>query len=210
MHYKFPLLFLLVALLAIVLFQSVSAVYSWNLQSTTGTATAWSSRNYLTRSVDKSILYGVFVSNNNVNFIRSTDNGVNWSTPVSISTLKLVYGDGGVSPSVNPSILMGSDGVLHVVWQDQYYLNGGKDWEIFYRSCDTKIADCTSASNWSAIANIPNDAAANLYPLMVIDSSNKRHIVWQQDNEIYYSTCASSCESSANWTMPVNPCFARP
>src|SRR3989338_11681496 len=101
LHYKFPLLFLLVALFAIVLFQSVSAVYSWNLQSSTGTATAWSNHKYLARA-DENTLYAIFVSNNSVYFTRSTNDGIDWNAPVILSTLKQVYEDGNVSPSVNP------------------------------------------------------------------------------------------------------------
>ena len=197
LHYKFPLLFLLVALFAIVLFQSVSAVYSWNLQSSTGTATAWSNHKYLARA-DENTLYAIFVSNNNVYFTRSTNDGIDWNAPVILSILKATS-----EPSVNPSLLLDSGNVLHVVWQDQYY-NQTKNWEIFYRSCDTALVDCTNASNWSAIADISNDSPENNYPLMAIDSSNVKHVIWQQNNEIYYTKCASNCSNSANWGAAVN------
>lgn len=197
MHNKFPLLLLLIALFAIVLLQGVSAVYSWNLQSTTGTATAWSNHKYLARA-DENTLYAIFVSNNNVYFTRSTNDGVDWNAPVILSTLKE-----GDRPSVNPSILMDSSNVLHVVWQDQYYLQTN-NWEIFYRSCDTTLVDCTIAGNWSAITDISNDALENNYPLMAIDSGNVRHVIWQQNNAVYYTKCSSNCNVAGNWSAAVN------
>ncbi|MBI2530367.1 MAG: hypothetical protein HYW05_04455 [Candidatus Diapherotrites archaeon] len=196
---RFPLFCLLVALFAIVLFQGVSAVYSWNLQSSTGTATAWSNHKYLARA-DENTLYAIFVSDNNVYFTRSTNDGIDWNAPVLISTLK----KGVREPSVNPSILLDSSNVLHVVWQDWYYSDQSKNWEIFYRSCDTALADCTNAGNWSAITDISNDAAENNYPLMAIDSGNAKHVIWQQNREIYYTKCSSNCNVAGNWSAAVN------
>ncbi len=197
MHNKFPLLLLLVALFAIVLFQGVSAVYSWDLGSDTKTATAWSNHKYLAR-VGENTLYATFVKGNNVYFTRSTNDGVDWNAPVILSTLKATN-----EPSVNPSLLIDSSGVLHIVWQDQYY-NQTNNWEVFYRSCDTTLVDCTIAGNWSAITDISNDALENNYPLMAIDSSNVKHVIWQQNREIYYTKCASNCNVSGNWSYAVN------
>jgi hypothetical protein len=63
------------------------------------------------------ILHMVYAENQNAFYIRSSDNGATFSSPVKVNvsgTVEYRMGERG------PKISVGTDGVIHVVWMDQW------------------------------------------------------------------------------------------
>ncbi len=86
----------------------------------------------------KGTLHFVYVKNQNAYYIRSTDNGTTFNSPVKVNssgTVVFKMGERG------PKLAVGEDGVIHVAWMDQWYagvnvftrysrsLDGGKTFE---------------------------------------------------------------------------------
>ncbi len=88
-----------------------------------------------------------------VRVIRSTDKGANWSAPITVAQY---LGVGTIDPITRdpvrdatgvPSIAVGADGGLHVVWQDARFGRGDYDGIAYSRSGDGGIT-------WSAPAAV--------------------------------------------------------
>ncbi len=108
--------------------------------------------------------------------------------------------------SLQPSITTDNDDKIHVVWEDETIGIWGTDTEIMYTSYST-------STGWSN-ATIISDGHNNIYwnqeysidPDIAIDSSNKIHVVWEDntdgiwgsDPEIMYT----SYTSTSGWSLP--------
>lgn len=113
-------------------------------------------------------------------YVKSTDNGANWSSPLNLSN--------NTGNSRYPSIVIDSSNNLYVVWDD----NSSGNYEIYYSKYTT---------SWSTPVNVSNTAGSSYYPSLAIDSNNYLHVVWYDvsgTSEIYYSKYTSS------WSTPVN------
>jgi hypothetical protein len=78
------------------------------------------------------ILHMVYAENQNAFYIRSTDNGATFSSPVKVNlsgTVENKMGERG------PKISVSSDGVIHVAWMDQWS-SGVKVYARYTRSTD--------------------------------------------------------------------------
>ncbi len=123
-------------------------------------------------------------------------NYANWSTAANL---------GGGVISVNGTVIaVSSDKNLHVAWSD----HNGSQYDIWYRTCGY---DCANSSKWSASVNLSNNSSASIYPSVVADSGNNKHIAWQDapaagNNEILYRNCSSGndCSSISNWSADFN------
>jgi len=116
-----------------------------------------------------------------VNYVRSTDSGTNWSSLVPISF-----------ESGYPDIAADSLGNVHVVW--------GHGNDIFYRK------GTSNGSSWTGgITNISSyPAAASLRPAITTDKNDDLHVFWQDGRDggstyVYYS---KSTDSGSTWSDP--------
>ncbi|MFH1422642.1 MAG: sialidase family protein [Planctomycetota bacterium] len=117
---------------------------------------------------------------------RSYDGGMTWSYEAEISN--------DATDSTFPSIVIGPQGVLHVVWHDPITPS-----YIYYKSS-------SNGTEWGSripVSNAPINAAFS-YPSISVGSDNKRHVVWDDNStgnlEIFYS----SSPDDTSWSEPVN------
>ena len=113
----------------------------------------------------------------------------NWSDPVNISN-----NSGGSS---DPDMAVGTDGSIHVVWED--YTNSGSPYfrDILYASFDG-LSWTPPEIVCSAIDTSSTD------PSIALDSDNYPHIVWNYNslspyNDIYYVK-----KTESGWSTPEN------
>ena len=93
--------------------------------------------------------------------------------------------------SNNPVLALDASDNLHFVWHDDTPGN----FEIFYaRSTD-------GGFTWTSGKRLTLTSGASKYPVIVVDSSNRLHIFWQDDTpgngELYYKR---SMDSGITWT----------
>ncbi|UCG70651.1 MAG: exo-alpha-sialidase [Thermoplasmata archaeon] len=124
-------------------------------------------------------------------FANSTDGGATWSsTDVMINT-------NTTNDQRLPSLAVGSNGVIYVVWQDA---RNGSDLDIFFsRSSD-------GGATWldpEIRVNIDTSGLTQSKPDIAVDSNNDIYVVWQDfrssDYDIYF---AMSSDGGVSWTDP--------
>jgi hypothetical protein len=108
--------------------------------------------------------------NEEIYYIRSTDEGMNWGQVTSITN--------NLAGSYLPSVVV-SGLVVHVVWADEQFGNR----EIFYkRSTD-------AGTNWEQDIRLTNASEESWLPSISV-SDSILHVVWRDErdgnNEIYY------------------------
>ena len=116
--------------------------------------------------------------NREIYYKRSEDGGATWSTA---KRLSWTSGD-----SEHPSIAVDSNNHITVVWSD-YTPNSG---EIFFRR------SLDGGTKWGLINRLTWTASESRDPTMVIDISNKIHVVWDEESEIYYMSSADGISFS--------------
>ncbi|MCK4836603.1 MAG: exo-alpha-sialidase [Candidatus Aminicenantes bacterium] len=125
--------------------------------------------------------------NREIFFIRSTDNGLTWSSPLNISKTNT---DG----SYLPSIALSSTGIIYVVWMEW---NGDRD-IFFSRSTD-------NGNTWSLPVIIYNDTGLSIGPEIIDDGIGNLYVVWEDmiaaKSETFFSR---STDNGSNWSLPVN------
>ncbi len=77
------------------------------------------------------------------------------------------------SVSENPSIAVGTDGKVHVIWEDNSpYGGSGTDYDIFYRSRTTE-------GIWGSVEVVSSQSTHNSrYPSIAIDNDGVAHVAW--------------------------------
>ncbi len=120
-------------------------------------------------------------------FSRSTNNGVNWNSPVNISNLS--------GTSRVPSIAVDSVGNINVAWSDD---SPGNHEIYFKRSTNNGVF-------WSSVKKISNSRGDAFDPTIALDSAGNLNVVWFDDTpgneDIYFSR---SIDNGATWSTPVN------
>jgi hypothetical protein len=123
---------------------------------------AWSDEtDYLGSGIDGDIFY------------KYKPAGGNWSTTEVISTESTGH-------SIRPSLVVASNGTLHVVWEDiTNYLGAGTDLDIFYKYKPAGGA-------WSTTSVVSTESTGTVYdPSLFIDDTNDTlHLTWA-DNTNY-------------------------
>jgi len=114
---------------------------------------------------------------------KSTDGGATWTAG------KRLTSTAGASES--PAIAAGSSGSLNVVWVDKTPGN----FEIFY------IKSTDGGATWKASNRLTSNAGTSASPAIVVGSSNKLHVVWEDNTpgnyEIYHR---KSTDGGATWS----------
>ncbi|MBN1215278.1 MAG: hypothetical protein JXA99_07510, partial [Candidatus Lokiarchaeota archaeon] len=91
--------------------------------------------------------------------------------------------------SFDSDIIVDDDGVVHVVWADEYYD------PIYVKASDIMYRNYTAEAGWSDYIRVSQEYYwdDSFNPDMTIDNNGKIHIVWEQetddpnDNEIIYA-----------------------
>ena len=201
-RFVYPLIFSLLAVIAIVAIPLLSAVPVF---------ATWGPDVRLTNNPAISQNPHVAISGNNVHVVwcdgrdgsatvyykRSTDGGTTWGADTRLSNLSVI----GPSGSSRPAIAV-SMNTVHVVWVDN---RDGND-EIYYkRSTD-------GGTTWGADTRLTNDAATSDTPRIAV-SGNNLHIVWVDNRggnlEIYYKRSADGGTTwGADTRLTNDPAFS--
>jgi len=127
------------------------------------------------------------ITDKEIMYSRSVDNGVTWSVPTNISN--------NSTQSFNPTITVDSDHNLFLAWEDQ--LPDSTE-ILFSRSSD-------NGSTWSLPANISRNSGLSVRPRIIVDKNDNLHLAWKDSNfgsgEILYSHSTNHGES---WDLPKN------
>jgi hypothetical protein len=131
------------------------------------------------------------LSNGEIFFSRSINDGVSWSPPVNLSNTL----SGG---SYNPAIAVDNTGNINVVWRDDIPVPG----IYFKRSVDSGVS-------WSFSVKISDlsgsPPAITGFPAIAIDSAGNINVGWQDivtaNSDIFFSR---STDNGANWSAPIN------
>jgi predicted neuraminidase len=112
------------------------------------------------------------LSDFDIHYRRSSDNGLTWSNSQILTATS--------SESYHPSIATDSAGNLNLVWQDNVT---GNDDIYFSRSTD-------SGSTWSTPINLSNNTALSASAEIAVDSTGNIHVVWADNSrgvfQIFY------------------------
>jgi len=156
----------------------------------------------------------VFVTQNaaNMSAFSSTDGGVTWTAPVTISNIQFHADAGGIRSGPLPSAAIDGAGTVWVVWEDCR----------FRSSCSTNdLVYSTSADgvNWSAATRIPIDDVSgtvdHFIPGIGIDATTSGaaahvalHYYYYPESNCTVSTCQlfvgyiASANGGATWNDP--------
>ncbi len=112
-----------------------------------------------------------------------------WSPPINISHT--------TGSSTFPALAVGSNGIIHAVWEDDSRL--GNPWmnDILYTSGD--------GVQWAEPVQLSGmDTTFSFLPRIAVDAEGRPHVVWNHhaifpDGAIYYATLTDS-----GWTEPLN------
>jgi len=112
------------------------------------------------------------LTNDEIFYKRSTDNGATWS-----GIMRFTW---NVGFSAHPSVAADSGSGIHVVWLDSTPMN----YEIFYK------VSTNGGGAWSGLTRLTWNAGSSENPSAAADSGNGIHVVWQDDTpgniEIFY------------------------
>lgn len=122
-------------------------------------------------------------------FYAKRDANGSWSVPIEVSK-------GNVFARYKPQVVATSGGHVHIVWE-----------EIEEAGKPNLIMHCISTSGNSfttpqAIAYSDYYLDCQIDPSLAIDHDGTVHIVWQQDDDVFYT----SKEPNADWHTPIRIC----
>ena len=187
---------------------NLPGVYSLYHKNSTDAGNNWSGPNRLTWDTGNSMAPSIATNSSNhvllvwdndkseesqIYFKKSTNNGTNWS-----SLEQLTWTSGA---SWYPSIAVGANNHIHVVWQDDYTGN----LELYYK-CSTD-----NGATWSINPRITWNAGSSEHPVIATDSNNNLHLLWEEDGsgnyEIYYKNTSDngttwSTVTQLTWSSP--------
>jgi hypothetical protein len=106
-----------------------------------------------------------------VNFTRSLDHGVTWSTPLNLALPNLPAGSVGAQ---NPQIVVDANGKITIAWEDD--TNGGSagDFDIY-------VSTSTDGRTFSPAKNISNATGAfTSAPTVLISPLGQQYIYWYE------------------------------
>ena len=124
-------------------------------------------------------------TNSNILFSASTDGGVTFSTPKSLSNSK--------GNSFNPHIMVDSQNHINVVWEDD--TPGPRD-VFFSHSTD-------GGANFSTPVNLSNDSVDSSSPKVAADSTGNVFAVWENDSGLLGVMFSRSLDGGATFSAPV-------
>ncbi|MCA9919260.1 MAG: exo-alpha-sialidase [Anaerolineales bacterium] len=100
----------------------------------------------------------------------------------------------GVVVIDSPKLAVDSNGILHLVWF-QFDINGT---DIYYSR------STNGGANWTSPENVSNSLGSSESPALVIDDSNRVHLVWdEQVGGSVYQINYSLRNTTGVWTTPV-------
>jgi hypothetical protein len=153
------------------------------------------------------------IDSNVVSAFSSSDGGVSWTAPVTISNIQLHADAGGIRSGALPSAAVDGAGAVWVVWEDCRFRTGCSTNDLVYSTS-------TDGVNWSAVTRIPIDAASSmvdhLIPGIGIDPATSGagahvalHYYYYPQSNCTVSTCQllvgyiSSSNGGSTWNAPV-------
>ena len=134
--------------------------------------------------------------NYEIMYRKSTDGGITWTNPITAGngTISNLSGSSGY-----PKIIIGGDGTLHVVWDDD---KSGNDEIMYKKSTDggiTWINPVTAGNN-----TISNTANASFMPDIRIGSDASFYVIWEDGTALNRDImCKKSTDGGVTWINPV-------
>lgn len=108
-----------------------------------------------------------------------------WSPPTNLSS--------SVGESKRPAVVVGVDGALHVVWEDQAPGN----WEVFYASKE-------AGADWTPPTNVSNSPGGSFRPAVAVGPDGSVHVVWHDDTPGNYEILYATKAPGGKWSAPIN------
>jgi hypothetical protein len=153
------------------------------------------------------------IDSNVVSAFSSSDGGVSWTAPVTISNIQLHADAGGIRSGALPSAAVDGAGAVWVVWEDCRFRTGCSTNDLVYSTS-------TDGVNWSAVTRIPIDVTSStvdhLIPGIGIDPATSGagahvalHYYYYPQSNCTVSTCQllvgyiSSSNGGSTWNAPV-------
>ncbi len=125
--------------------------------------------------------------NDDIYFVRSTDDGTSWSEAVNISK--------NPGYSRRPAIAVDASGNINVVWRDD--TSGNID-IYFSRSTNDGVS-------WSNAVNLSKNSGISDSPDIAVDSAGNINVVWDENTsgniDVYFSR---STNDGVSWSQTVN------
>ncbi len=135
---------------------------------------------------------------------QSTNGGVSWSAPVSISTIQYHADAGGIRSGPLPSAAMDGAGSVWVVWEDCRFRNSCSTNDLVYSTSSDGV-------NWSAVTRIPIDDVSStvdhFIPGIGIDpstSGSTAHVALHYYSYSQASCSVSTCQLSVGYISSAN------
>ena len=124
-------------------------------------------------------------SNSNILFSRSTDGGLTFSAPKSLSNTS--------GFSFSPRIALDANGGINVVWEDD---SPGSLDIFFSRSTDGGVT-------FSNPRDLSNDASDSGSPMVATDTTGNIYVVWENDSGVLGVFFTRSSDGGATFTAPI-------
>jgi hypothetical protein len=152
-------------------------------------------------------------STNSISAFSSSNGGLSWTAPVTISNIQVHTDAGGIRSGPLPSAAVDGAGTVWVVWEDCRFRANCSTNDLVYSTS-------TDGATWSAVTRIPIDATSStvdhFIPGIGIDSATSGggahvglHYYYYPQSDCAVSTCQlfvgyiASANGGATWNAPV-------
>jgi hypothetical protein len=141
------------------------------------------------------VVYSQREAGANVMYARSEDSGLTWSDPLALSSL---FPADEQAPD-SATIALDGQGVLHVVWSENYPPEFTGRQVLYVQSLDNGLT-------WTQplpLSELSTSEVWNAYPSILVDSSDELHVIWAGCAHPPSRCYRRSTDHGTSWTEKV-------